>query len=1152
VATFTTSSNLVSGTHTIKAEYSGGGSYLATDASISLYVNAHPILTTNRSTQSVCTDVPFEAITFSGSSITTWQWIRSNPENLSGMETLGPINPTEISGVLYNKTLNVQTSTFTIIGTDSNGCSSTVNSDVVVNPSPFLANISGPSSVCQYLTIPLLSSPEGGVWSSNDESVASVNSSTGVVSGLSTGSAVISYQLTDGLGCINTVVKPIVVNAAPTSSVTADASTICYGESTQITGSTPIQPPVIITTPESANNGFVDFMAGSPLGILDKTIIIQNLPFSSLDGVTITVTVNVDHARAQEVEMYLIPPFELTSTIFPVTYGGTTPTQSYTVGRVVPLLMHNGGATPGFTNTTFSDAGQNITTGTTPFTGIYRPYLPLSSFDTDIDPNGPWTLRIVDSWNTWITGKYNSWSITFSKPGSGTGDVIWSTGPTQDAAFETSAGNSPGTYPVSPSLTTTYTLTAIALNGCEIPSSATITVIPKTVADAGVDQNNCGDDTFTLAANAPTLGTGTWSITGPGSISDPSSPTSTVTGVPVGSSTTLRWTIQNPFCADSYDEVVLTNYEKPIATAPIICVGESDNLTSTEVCPNSSQISLRSPTLNTTDVFNNPANSEWSNLLNIYSSENNYATVTLQNGGNSSTSYYLNAKKFGFTIPAGATINGIMVEIERQANGIGVSDARIQLLKTSGRVGNIPPSTAWPTIEAYQTFGGMSNLWGTTWTATEINSDDFGVQVAAVNSSGSILTANIDHIRITVSYTLTGTIDWYTGGGIKIGSGTPFYPIGKANSGIPNNTTPGSFPFYSQCSTTGCQSEVVNFVINPAPVTPSAFTASPPVVCLGASGVVYSVANDPNVTYNWSYSGTPIPGNSNSISMNFPAGSTSGTLSVTATSINGCGTSSALTLPITVGKPSQPGAITGPNSTCEGVSQTYSVAAITGATSYIWTLPGGWTGTSATNSITVTPGSVSGDISVAAKNDCGTSGPSILAVTVNAKSQGSLTGSTICSGTTGKLTFTSLAGQGPFTLIITSPLVPNTYTYTNVTSGTPFDAVPSPINYSATPYPFTLTTIIDANGCSRTSGITTPAATITTLGLTGTTGSFPTSPLNVCQGATNVIFSVTGGNNATSYYWTFNRSSGTVVVSQNGTGITLPTSTTTPTVITAA
>ncbi len=65
------------------------------------------------------------------------------------------------------------------------------------------------------------------------------------------------------------------------------------------------------------------------------------------------------------------------------------------------------------------------------------------------------------------------------------------------------------------------------------------------------------------------------------------------------------------------------------------------------------------------------------------------------------------------------------------------------------------------------------------------------------------------------------------------------------------------------------------------------------------------------------------------------------------------------------------GPITGLTNVCSTTSITYSIAAVTGATSYVWTLPSGWTGTSTTNSITVTPATNGGTISVAPVTSCG-------------------------------------------------------------------------------------------------------------------------------------------------------------------------------------
>jgi len=88
-----------------------------------------------------------------------------------------------------------------------------------------------------------------------------------------------------------------------------------------------------------------------------------------------------------------------------------------------------------------------------------------------------------------------------------------------------------------------------------------------TTATAGPDQSKC--TTFTLAANDPATnsGTGIWSlVNGIATITNTSSRTSTVTGIPAETSATLRWTISNESCTPSYDDVVLYN-SSPAAKA---------------------------------------------------------------------------------------------------------------------------------------------------------------------------------------------------------------------------------------------------------------------------------------------------------------------------------------------------------------------------------------------------------------------------------------------------------------------------------------------------------------------------------------------------------------------------------------------------------
>lgn len=141
--------------------------------------------------------------------------------------------------------------------------------------------------------------------------------------------------------------------------------------------------------------------------------------------------------------------------------------------------------------------------------------------------------------------------------GGGTGATTWSwTGPN---AFS-SALQSPTITGISTAGAGVYTLTASNACGSAAPvstASVTVNTVPTT-ASAGPNQNPCNVTTTALAGNTPSVGTGVWSVvSGAATITTPSSPTSGVSGLTIGSSATLRWTISNSPCTPSMDDVII-------------------------------------------------------------------------------------------------------------------------------------------------------------------------------------------------------------------------------------------------------------------------------------------------------------------------------------------------------------------------------------------------------------------------------------------------------------------------------------------------------------------------------------------------------------------------------------------------------------------
>ncbi|MEQ1745914.1 MAG: hypothetical protein ABMA02_10835, partial [Saprospiraceae bacterium] len=106
-------------------------------------------------------------------------------------------------------------------------------------------------------------------------------------------------------------------------------------------------------------------------------------------------------------------------------------------------------------------------------------------------------------------------------------------------------------------------------NGCARTVSVPVTVNPPTMANAGGDQTTCtATGSATMAGNAPTTGTGTWSqVSGPVSatITTPGSPGTTITGMTTAGTYIFKWTIANPPCTASEDQMSMVANAPPTA-----------------------------------------------------------------------------------------------------------------------------------------------------------------------------------------------------------------------------------------------------------------------------------------------------------------------------------------------------------------------------------------------------------------------------------------------------------------------------------------------------------------------------------------------------------------------------------------------------------
>ncbi|MFA9193233.1 hypothetical protein AAGV33_02360 [Flavobacterium sp. FBOR7N2.3] len=211
-------------------------------------------------------------------------------------------------------------------------------------------------------------------------------------------------------------------------------------------------------------------------------------------------------------------------------------------------------------------------------------------------------------------------------------------------------------------------------------------------------------------------------------------------------------------------------------------------------------------------------------------------------GGGTFATNYLQARNFDFSgIPSNAIIKGIQVSVDRYSDqsesGRYVRDNTVSLIKNNFIVGanKAVIGSNWPKISAAIDYGGVSDLWGTTWTINDIKNPNFGVAIAVnIRAPGVVLgstttTANVDYISVIITYDIP--VDWYKdpSGGTPIGSGSSFNPVGVANSGLANTNTAGIHTYYAACSTAPECRTPVDFVINGVPTIET--IVSPAALC---------------------------------------------------------------------------------------------------------------------------------------------------------------------------------------------------------------------------------------------------------------------------------------------------------------------------------
>jgi subtilisin-like proprotein convertase family protein len=307
------------------------------------------------------------------------------------------------------------------------------------------------------------------------------------------------------------------------------------------------------TTLAGISNSAGSFNTTPNIGIQDNTSITSTLVVSGTSlsaNQLFGVSINANHTYTGDLSFTLIAP------------NGTS----------IDLSSNNGGSANNYSNTYFATTGPSITSGSAPFNGSYTPEVAFSNLTGSA--NGTWTLVVNDN-ASGDQGTLLNWGIIFNSINTGT--YAWTSNPN---GFSSSLL----TPSVSPSVTTTYTLTATS-SGCSVSDNVLVTVNQPSVAPTSISGTTtiCNGSSTMLTANG-TLGTGAVYQWGTGSTVGTNAISGSTATITVSPTTTTTYWVRiinttSP-CTATTNGVTSTVTVTPATVAPTFTAG------ATTICAN--------------------------------------------------------------------------------------------------------------------------------------------------------------------------------------------------------------------------------------------------------------------------------------------------------------------------------------------------------------------------------------------------------------------------------------------------------------------------------------------------------------------------------------------------------------------------------------
>lgn len=156
-----------------------------------------------------------------------------------------------------------------------------------------------------------------------------------------------------------------------------------------------------------------------------------------------------------------------------------------------------------------------------------------------------------------------------------------------------------------------------------------------------------------------------------------------------------------------------------------------------------------SPTGSNQDISG--GDTAWTNPTGVAASGGTTASAAMASFGSSQDLRGL----FSFSIPASALPDGYVCEARVLVDSTPSSDGPIRLWQGGSAIGDDKDrgTTGWPTTLTYLSWGGTTDEWGTSLSAAQINSGTLGFSICADSQGFAAITAECDHMRMTVYYT---------------------------------------------------------------------------------------------------------------------------------------------------------------------------------------------------------------------------------------------------------------------------------------------------------------------------------------------------------------------------------------------------------------